>query len=95
MSDLKTTGGSGQESTEEYAQRVGMPVALLLPYEAVAIAQGSALVVPTEDGGRALVRLMTTPEYLKAQHAAADRYGGSRITLAQAHELARPRDVSR
>lgn len=75
---------------EEHAKREGMPVVLLIPHEAMRIAEGNPMIVRQVDGAEVLVRLFTAEEFLAVQHAAAAQYGAERITLARAQGLVRP-----
>jgi hypothetical protein len=80
---------------EEFAAEQGLPIALVTPFELMRIATGNPMVVGTLTGGKVLVRLPSSEEYVaEVERAQASMPPGSLLppvpTVEQAYNLVKP-----
>jgi hypothetical protein len=80
----------GLTPAEQRAQREGMPVVLLVPFECLHIAAGNPMITRLQDGREALVRLFTEDEFYAAHLAACEGTGTPPSTYEAVAHIARP-----
>jgi hypothetical protein len=76
---------------DEHAREKGHPIVLMTQHDLAAVFTGGSIVVHTEGGGQALVRLWSADELIAYQHKlVGDGIGGVPISRDKAEELTRP-----
>jgi hypothetical protein len=80
----------GLSLAEQRAERDGMPVVLLVPFECLRIAAGNPMITRLQDGREALVRLFTEDELYAAHLAACEGTGTPPSSYEAVAPIARP-----